>query len=208
MNKLINIKRYVQKNKKVFMFLIVLVLIGITAGSIFSVTLKPNDNGLVKNYLENYLSSINNKEIVILDSFFSSITSNFFIIISIFLLGLSFIGIPIILIIFFYKSFIFGFTLGSILINYKIKGILLSIIYMFPHNLIDLFTLILFTIMSFNISKNVLNAVIRKDTLDYRFISKYIKRTILVFLIYTFISLYSSVVVPSILRYIQIFKLL
>ncbi len=205
MNKLKNIKRYVLENKKLFMFLIVLVLIAITAGSIFSVTLTTSDTELVKNYLENYISSINNKEIIMLDSFFSSLSSNFLLVFSIFILGLSFIGIPIILIIFFYKSFVFGFTLGSILINYKVKGIVLSIIYMFPHNIIDLFTLILFCIMSFNISKKILNSIIRKDTINYSFVPKYLKRTVLVLLIYIVISLYSSFAVPTILRYISIF---
>ena len=204
MNKLRNIKRFVQENKRIFMFLVILVLIAVTSGSVFSVTLKANDNDLVKNYLINYLSSINNKELVMIDSFISSITSNFLLIFSIFILGLSFIGIPILLIIFFYKSFIFGFTLGSILINYKIKGILLSIIYMFPHHLLDIFILILYTIMSFNISKKILNALLKKDTLNYNFISRYLKITLIVLLFYILISFYSSFVVPTILRYIKL----
>ena len=205
MNKLRNITRYVQENKKLFMFLVILVLIAITAGSIFSVTLTNNDSELVKNYLGNYLSSINNKEIIMLDSFISSLTSNSLLVLFIFILGLSFIGIPIILIVFFYKSFIFGFTLGSILINYKVKGIILSIIYMFPHQLLDIFILILFTIISFKTSKKILKAIIKKEALNYSFITKYLKITLIVMLSYIFISLYSSFIVPTILKYISIF---
>ena len=205
MNKLRNITRYVQENKKLFMFLVILVLIAITAGSIFSVTLTNNDSELVKNYLGNYLSSINNKEVIMLDSFISSLTSNSLLVLFIFILGLSFIGIPIILIVFFYKSFIFGFTLGSILINYKVKGIILSIIYMFPHQLLDIFILILFTIISFKTSKKILKAIIKKEALNYSFITKYLKITLIVMLSYIFISLYSSFIVPTILKYISIF---
>ena len=201
------VKKYVVKNKKIFIFLSILVLIAITAGSIFSVTISSNDAELVKNYLANYITSINNNELIMLDSFLSSIINNFSLVFIVFLLGISFIGIPIIIIIFFYKSFIFGFTLGSILVNYKIKGILLSIIYMFPHNIIDIFVLIIYVVISINLTRNIIKSLLKKEPINTNIIKRYIKITLQVLIVYLVISVYSSYVVPLFIKAINISKL-
>ena len=198
-----HLKKYVVRNKKLFIFFSILVLIAIAAGSIFSVTLSSSDTELVKNYITNYISSIKNNELILFDSFISSLINNVSLIVILFLLGISVIGIPIVIIIFFYKSFIFGFTLGSILVNYKIKGILLSIIYMFPHNIIDIFILIIYSIVILNIFKKIISTVIKKEPLNLYYLKKYFKITLLVVLIYIFISLYSSYIVPILIRKIM-----
>lgn len=201
-----HLKLYVLKNKRLIIFLSILVLIAIAAGSVLSVTISSNDNELVRNYLTNYISSINSKELVMLDSFLSSLINNTILVLSIFLLNLSLIGLPIILIIFFYKSFIFGFTIGSILITYKSKGIILSIIYMFPHNIIEILVLILYFIVSFNLIKKAIFNIINKEPLSLNKLKKYLIITLQVLIVYILISLYSSYIVPILIRSLNIFK--
>ena len=201
-----HLKQYILKNKKLIIFLAILVLIAITTGSILSVTISSNDNELVKNYLTNYLTSINNKELVMTDSFLASLINNTTLVLSIFLLNLSLIGLPIILIIFFYKSFLFGFTIGSILVNYKAKGILLSIIYMFPHNLIDILILMFYFIVSFNLIRKTINNIINKEPINIKRIKRYFIITLQVLIAYILISAYSSYIVPILIRSINILK--
>lgn len=160
-------KAYFKIKKKLFLFLSILLVIGIVAGSIFSITLNDTDTELVNSYLENYINSISNNEINLLDSFVSTSISDLLIIIIIWLLGFSVIGIPIIFIILFYKSFIFGFTIGSILINYKIKGIILSIIYMIPHHIINLLLLMTLITYAYIISSKILKAILKRDKIDF-----------------------------------------
>ena len=201
------LKKYLKNNKKSLTFLMIIFLIGIISGSIFSVTLKESDNLLVKNYLDNFLVSIFDNNLIYFDSFISTLISNIIILICIWLFGISIIGLPIILIIFFYKSFILGFTLGSILLNYKVKGILLSVIYIFPHLIIDIFMLITFCIIAINISKKILSALLKKSEVSFKTISSNYLISLLICIGITLItSLYSSYLVPNIIKLIPLFK--
>lgn len=197
------LKDYFKVNKKLFLFLSILLVIGVISGSIFSITISKSDSEVVNTYLKNYISSIGNNEINLLDSFLSNSISNLLIIIIIWLMGLSVIGIPIVFIIFFYKSFIFGFTVGSILINYKVKGILLSIIYMFPHQIINLIVLMTLVIYSYIVSSKLLKALLKKDKIDFSSIthtySLILGITILITLIFT---AYASFIVSKLIKII------
>lgn len=195
------LKAYFKVNKKMFLFLSILLIIGIAAGSIFSITINDSDTELVSNYLKNYISSISNNEINLLDSFVSTSISDLLIIIIIWLLGFSVIGIPIIFIIFFYKSFIFGFTIGSILINYKIKGIILSIIYMIPHHILNLILLMTFIIYAYIISSKILKAILKRDKIDFGPITHtYAVALGITSIISLILTTYGSFVVPNIIK--------
>lgn len=195
------LRKYFKVNKKLFIFLSILFIIGIIAGSIFSVTISSNDSRLVNDYLKNYLNSINNNKIDFLSSFISTSISDSLIIIIIWLLGLSVIGIPIVIILFFYRCFIFGFTIGSILINYKLKGILLSIIYMLPHHIIGIIVLMVLVINSYIISSKIFKALLSKSNIDFRFIThNYILVLLITFIINIILSSYSSFIVPKLIK--------
>lgn len=196
-------KKYFIVNKKIFFFLSILLIIGIISGTIFSIVITDTDSKLVTDYLANYLDSIKNNSINLFDSFFSSSLSSIMISIIIFLLGLSVIGIPIIFIIFFYKSFIFGFTIGSILINYKVKGILLSIIYMLPHHVINILVLIVFIIYAYIISLSLVKAFFKREEINFKAITyKYLIMFIIVIGINILLSLYGSIIVPKLIKLI------
>lgn len=194
-------KNYFVVNKKLFLFLSILFVIGLIAGSVFSLTINETDSSLVTNYLKNYLNSITNNEINLLDSFISTISSDILLIVAVWLLGFSVIGIPIILILFFYKSFVFGFTIGSILINYKVKGILLSIIYMIPHHIIKILLLMILVIYAYSISIKILNAILKKKEISFsRVTTTYLILLGIILSISLFLSLYSSFVVPKLIK--------
>ncbi|HPF83609.1 MAG TPA: stage II sporulation protein M [Bacilli bacterium] len=196
-------KKYFIVNKKIFFFLSILLIIGIISGTIFSIVITDTDSKSVTDYLANYLDSIKNNSINLFDSFFSSSLSSIMISIIIFLLGLSVIGIPIIFIIFFYKSFIFGFTIGSILINYKVKGILLSIIYMLPHHVINILVLIVFIIYAYIISLSLVKAFFKREEINFKAITyKYLIMFIIVIGINILLSLYGSIIVPKLIKLI------
>lgn len=194
-------KKYFIVNKKLFLFLSILFIIGIIAGSVFSLTINETDSSLVTNYLKNYLNSISNNEINLLDSCISTILSDVILISAIWLLGFSVIGIPIIFILFFYKSFVFGFTIGSILINYKVKGILLSIIYMIPHHIIKILLLMILVIYAYSISIKILNAILKKKEISFsKITTTYLILLGIILSISLFLSLYSSFIVPKLIK--------
>ncbi len=203
MKKKINIlKEYFKVNKKMFLFFEILLLIGVLSGSIFSLTLNETDAVLVSEYLNNFIESISNNSYK--DALLNAVLSNSLILTIIFLLGFSVIGIPFVILIFFYKAFIIGFSFASIILNFKSKGILLSFFYIFPHHALNLLVLMVLIIYSVLISLNLIRAIISKTNINTNNI-KYLKLYLLSMAISFFSSLYESILMPKIIYFIFCF---
>jgi len=202
--KLDKLKEYLKMNKKIFIFLSVLFIVAIVAGSIFSVTLNDNDTKLVNTYLDNYINSINDNTIIFKDTFINSISSNLIMTIIIWLLGISVIGLPIIIFLFFYKCFVIGFAISSILMKYKVKGLLLSIFYIFPHHIINILLTMVLISYAFIISIKIINAVIKRKEMSFKDITyKYLVILGLTCLVLVFSSLYEAFIVPKLIKLIM-----
>ena len=93
-----------------------------------------------RNSLVGYITSIGaspNKEIMASkDIFFNAVKNNLPFIIGLWILGLTFIGAPIILLINLYKGFSLGFTFSFFIYGLKQRGILLSVLGVLPQNII------------------------------------------------------------------------
>ena len=203
MKKKINIlKEYFKVNKKMFLFFEILLLIGVLSGSIFSLTLNETDAVLVSEYLNNFIESISNNSYK--DALLNAVLSNSLILTIIFLLGFSVIGIPFVILIFFYKAFIIGFSFASIILNFKSKGILLSFFYIFPHHTLNLLVLMVLIIYSVLISLNLIRAIISKTNINTNNI-KYLKLYLLSMAISFLSSLYESILMPKIIYFIFCF---
>ena len=203
MKKKINIlKEYFKVNKKMFLFFEILLLIGVLSGSIFSLTLNETDAVLVSEYLNNFIESISNNSYK--EALLNAVLSNSLILTIIFLLGFSVIGIPFVILIFFYKAFIIGFSFASIILNFKSKGILLSFFYIFPHHALNLLVLMVLIIYSVLISLNLIRAIISKTNINTNNI-KYLKLYLLSMAISFLSSLYESILMPKIIYFIFCF---
>ena len=141
-------KLKIKINKKIFVFLFVLMLMGIIAGSIFTTILNSSDKELVINHLNEFIDNINNNKLDYLFALKNNLITNISYVILIWLLGISVIGLPIIIIMFFTKCFILGFSVGAILTTFKLKGILVSLVYVFPGQVISLLFLLLLMMYS------------------------------------------------------------
>ena len=98
------------------------------------------------------------------------------IIIIVWLLGISIIGIPIVIIMFFIKSFTLGFSISSIIFNYKLKGCLLAFTNIFPHQILNFLIYMILTTYSIFFSLKIINSIIKKKTIDFKILmNKYFK---------------------------------
>lgn len=200
------LKRLFVFNKKVFVFLFCLMIIGIIFGSSLPVFLNSDDKSLVSQYLSDFIVQVKSG----CDSLFllrNGLSNNGIFSFLIWLLGISIIGIPIVLFLFFFKCFIFGFSISSIIINYGFKGILFSFFYIFPHQVINLVIYMLITNYSLIFSFKIIGLIFKKNDFNISVsFNKYLK-IFLVCLIFLFMSvLYESFVGPYVLSFI--FKLL
>lgn len=190
-----------KKERKKIIFLIVLALIGITMGSIFTTMLSQNDKVLAQTYIKDFITNINNNKLNYLDSFKSAFMSNVILILTIWILGISIIGIPVNIFIYFVKTFVIGFSLSSFILTYNVKGCLLGLIYIFPHHIINIAIYILLLMFSLNFSLKILKSLKSKKQMSLRLtFNRYI--VILVFtLIVTLLTTLTEVfVTPFIIK--------
>lgn len=175
MKKLLDkLKNNVKVNKKLFFFLLCLMIVGIIGGSIFATILSANDKQLVTDHLSNYFNQISTQTLNYLGALKNSLIYNIIFVVIIWLLGISVIGLPVMVFMFFTKGFSLGFSIASILVNYKLKGCLLSFGYIFPHQIINMLLFSFLMVYSIALSLKIGKALVQKKTLDFGAImSKY-----------------------------------
>ena len=184
-----------QKNK--YIFLISILVIGIIAGISFIFFINNKDKLLVEKEIDTIISTIKNKELNIGNTFKNSIFSNLVTLISFYILAISIIGIPVIILLVFFKGFIFGFSVSSIISTYKFKGILLSISYLFPTHIILLITWILFSFYSINFSIKLFRYLFLKENIKLNFYFKNLNKTFITCILFIFIcSLLETFLTP------------
>ena len=202
MKKYLNfIKSNTRINKNLFIFLIVLVMIGISSGSVFVTFLNGNDKVMVNNYLNDFLNSINLSKLNYSVSLVITLIFTLGFAIMIWIFGIYIVGFLFILIMLFVKSFSLGFSLGSIIINFKFKGILLSFLYIVPHHVINIMVYILLSSYALILSYKLFNSFVKKTTFDFKNIFRKYCFVLLFSLIILFLSsLYEVYCVPYLLK--------
>lgn len=206
MKELDKLKVRVTSKKKIIVFLITLFVIGLIAGSLFIVILNDTDKSLVKDSMTSFITNIQNNKLNYKDALISSLGSNLFYVILIWLLGISVIGVPIILFLYFSKAFMLGFSISSILYQYKLKGSLIALFYVFPHHIISIFIYTLLLIYALRLSMRLSKTILSKKSIDFKVIMKQYLSILMIVIIGTIISsLLEVFVMPHLLSFILSF---
>ena len=191
----------IKYNKKVMLFLSIIVIMGIISGSFLSVILKNNDKQLVINNIKNFVENINNVNNIELLK--NSLLINIILILGIWILGISIIGLFIVIVLIFWKSFTLGFTISSFILTYHLKGIILALIYIFPHLIINLLIIMYLGSYSLKFSILIIKCIFRKINLDLRKLTIIYLKILLISIIFILItSLFESFITPYILKII------
>ena len=196
------LKNIFKVNNRVFVFLLCIAILGILFGSILPIFLNVDDKRMVSEYLLSFSSYIKSNFDFLMFLKNGLLSDSLFLII-IWLLGVSIIGVPIILLLFFYKCFVIGFSMSSIIINYGFKGILFSFIYIFPHRVISVFLYIVLSSFSLLFSIKLLFFILRKTDFNIRVsFRKYLCVFLICFFVDFLMVLYESFVNPHLLRFV------
>lgn len=169
------LKNKAGRNKKILYFLLGLFIIGIGFGALLTVMMKVEDQTLVTDYLNQFFTQLKGNDLNYGSAFVQSILSNTLFILGIWLLGVSVIGIPIMIFMYFSKAFILGFTIASMIQNFSWKGIVLSLFYTFPHQILGMIVYTILMIYAMTLSMTLIKAFTKKKTLDFKkVINKYL----------------------------------
>lgn len=189
-------------NKKVNLFVIFIVILGIISGSLFLMVLNDNDKSEVINEISTFMTNINTNNINNLNSFKNSLIEGMILIILSWILGMSIIGVIFNIFFIYMKSFIIGFSISSFILVYKYKGILSSLVYTVPSQLINILIILILGVYTLLFSKYLFKMIFIKDkTVN---LGKFFKKYVLVFGICIILCVISSLceayLLPSLLK--------
>lgn len=190
--------------RKLFSLMLFIVLISLLLSIIYISILSNDNKEMISISVNEFMNSIYNNKIIYKDIFLKGFISNLVLYLFIWFLGISIIGIPILLIMLFISTFITSFTFLSIIYTFKVYGILLSIIYIIPH-LFNLFFTFILIYYSLSFSKNLFDYFFRKRECNRRVIVKrYIKLLFISFIIIFFTSIIETFLVPFLISLIKL----
>lgn len=189
-------------NKKVNLFVIFIVILGIISGTLFLMVLNENDKSEVINEIGTFMTNINTNNINNLNSFKNSLIEGMILIILSWILGMSIIGVIFNIFFIYMKSFTIGFSISSFILVYKYKGILSSLIYVIPSQLINILIILILGVYTLLFSKYLFKMIFLKDkTVN---LGKFFKKYVLVFGICIILCVISSLceayLLPSLLK--------
>lgn len=189
-------------NKKINLFVLFVIVLGIISGTIFLLALSDADKELVINQIMNFMANINDNNINNLNAFKNCLIENFIFVILIWILGMSIIGIILNIFIIYLKGFILGFTLSSFFLIYKYKGLLAGLIYIFPTSIINIFVTLIVGVYSIILTIYLWRVIFMKDKSNN--ISKFLRKYLLILLICVILvcisSLCESYLIPALLK--------
>ncbi len=178
-------------NKKRTLFYILLFGLGVLFGLVFVFLISDLDKYVVKEGLNEYIASITSNTFSYKEGLLLSLKTNILYVTIIWLCGIVFIFIPVVIFIIFYKGFIIGFMISSFILTFKAKGLLYSILFIFPHEIINVFIIIIFSIYAIRFAKKIIKVIYNNEDINLRRISK---NYFIIYMIFIFISLISSLI--------------
>jgi uncharacterized membrane protein SpoIIM required for sporulation len=87
--------------------------------------------------------------------------------------------------------------------SYKFKGLLLSIVYVFPHHILNILFLSLITAFTAKLSIKMINHILKRHSVDLRvYFNKYICMLFMVSILFIFTTLYETYIIPPLLNFL------
>ena len=203
-------KKYMDKlrsniriNKNLFVFLVVIIAVGVASGSIFVTVLNDSDKTMVSDYLNNFFNNLNSNNLNYSATLINTLIFTLGLAILIWILGISVIGFILILLFLFIKAFALGFSVGSIIINFNFKGVLIALAYVVPHHIIDLMIYLLISSYALVLSYRLISSFTKKKSFDFKGIfNRYLFILGFSLIILLFSALYEVYLAPSLINMI------
>lgn len=185
------------KDKKQFIIIFVICTVAFIIGVLLPSILNEENRKIIQTSLNSFFDNIKNNQLKTNELLFKTLTSNIIIDLILWLLGISIIGIPIVIILLGYKSLSLGFTISSIISTYKLNGVIKALIYIVP-NIINLFIFFVISYYSISFSLMLFNYLFRKKEYNKRIIvNRYLKLLVISIIILIFSSVIETYVVPK-----------
>lgn len=190
------------KNNKLLSLMISITVLIFIIGIISSFILNEDTKKMILDNIKNIILNIKDNNLSNLKNFFKCFSNNLIYCFIIWVFGISIIGLPIIILLYGIKVYLFTIEIIYLFINIKSTGILFNIIYIIP-DVISIFILFLITYYSISYSIILFRILFRKKNyLIHKITKKYVKIFFISYFIYFLSSLVEIFVLPKILFYL------
>lgn len=152
------ILNHIYENIKYYLIVIVIFVIGITAGIIFINNTNEVQATEIKSYITSFIDSLKQDyHIDKLELLKKSLSDNFILILTMWFIGSTVIGIPIIFGIVLFRGFCIGYTASSIIASLGVqKGIIFLLTTVFLQNIIFIPIIICMTVSCIRLYKSIM----------------------------------------------------
>lgn len=152
------IKEHIKKNIKEYLAVCIIFVIGIIIGVMFINNADEEQKNQITQYLGNFTQALNTDyQIDVGGLLKSSIISNLILAVSLWFIGSTVIGIPIVYIIIGIRGFCLGYTISSIMITYTMwKGILFSFCSLLLQNIIFIPCILALAVSGIRLYKSII----------------------------------------------------
>ena len=186
--------------RKQYIWLLILGSVMILSSLIYLLCLDSVNKKIVTDSIYTYFRTFKREEYKAFSIFLGSVGSNLFFTSGIWLLGISMIGIPIVLLLYMAKTFLFGFTIFGIMQTYGLKGVLMALIYIFPFKLLFILGIVILTFHSLYFAFRLCSNLFRKKSYHLQqYMVRYSKLLGVLFVIAIIDSLWEAYVLPNLL---------
>ncbi|GAA0364006.1 stage II sporulation protein M [Bacillus horti] len=196
--------QHVQDHSSLYLFVVILFVMGVIFGTLTVQSLGYNQQADLFYYFEQFMNQLRS------DHFFDSqhaLGQNFFNHLKymgfIWILGLSIIGLPIILVLLFLKGVFIGFTVGFFIHQMGLKGLLFSVVTIVPQNLILVPALLFISVLSISFSLKLIAHLVAQQRIRQRpsfikYTSVMLALSIVLFLVALFETYFSPTVMKMV----------
>src|SRR5699024_8115447 len=133
----VNLLNHIKKHAAIYLFMLILFLTGIIFGAIIVNSMNVTQKLDLFFYLEQFFGKISGEQSLdTIDILKSSSAYHIKYLLLLFILGLSVIGLPVLWILIFLKGIVVGFSVGFIVNQLGLKGLLIAALSIAPQNII------------------------------------------------------------------------
>lgn len=190
--------KFIKKNK-LFSFVLFITITTIIIGLLLPSILDDSITKEINNNLNTYIKSIKENKLIYHELLKSNIINNLLFILIIWLMGISIIGIPIIIFLYINKVLIYGLE-----IVFLIKGntnIIFILLYIFPKT-INLFIIFILIYYALNFSIILIKTLILNKKYNLKFIMMRYLKVFIIILILIILSIFiESFIYTNIIKY-------
>ena len=157
-----NIKRIIEehitRNVKIYFILIIIFLLGLIIGLIVVNNSSPEQETEITSYINNFVSELKNgSKLDYFKLLKSSFANNLFLVITLWFMSSTVIGIPIVYGMVGYKGFCMGYTISSVVLSLGTgKGIAFALSSMLIHNIILIPCMLAVATSGINLYKSII----------------------------------------------------